>query len=171
MLRLFAAGLIVLGCSFFGFGASFAVKRQMRTLRDLQTALFTMKNELLYSMAELPDLLNSISQKVKGAVGSWLSDSGKTLLSEPTADVTDVLMERLEQNEGMRYTDTTRSILYTLCLSLGKLDAEGQIRAIDKALEELSAQRKYMEENRDLRVKSYRILGICAGLALAVILL
>lgn len=171
MLRLFAAGLIVLGSSIFGFGASSAVKRQMKTLRDLQTALFSMKNEMLYSMAELPDLLLLLSQKVRGAVGSWLLSSGRKLQNEPTASVTDVMMECLECNDAMTYSNATRSILYTLCLSLGKLDADGQIRAIDKALEELTAQRKYMEENRDLRVKSYRILGICAGLALAVVLL
>ena len=171
MLRLIAAALIVLGASGFGFGASAAVGRRIRTLRDFKLALFYLKNEMLFLSPQLPELLLNMRQKVKGPVGKWLSNAGEMLKNEPTANAADILMECLEQTEGLSYSAAARSTLYALCTELGKTDADLQCRAIDLASAALEKELSYLEENRDARTKSYRMLGICAGLALAVILL
>ena len=56
-------------------------------------------------------------------------------------------------------------------LSLGKFDAAGQVSAIELAAGRLRQELQALESRRRERCRSYETIGVCAGLALAVILL
>ena len=64
-----------------------------------------------------------------------------------------------------------RQTLLTLGASLGEFDLDGQSRALELALARLSSQLRRLEEGSSARRRSYATIGVCAGLAVAVILL
>ena len=63
-----------------------------------------------------------------------------------------------------------RRLLVQLGQTLGRFDLSGQlqgIRAVQKRCEETL---EMIRKNRDERLRSYQTLGVCAGAALAIIL-
>ena len=55
--------------------------------------------------------------------------------------------------------------------SLGKYDTEGSVQAIDLALSRLREEAKALQSGAAARCRTYLTLGICTGLAMAVILI
>lgn len=170
-MRLFAALLILIGTSTVGFGACFSAAREIRQLRQLQAALTVMKNEMTYKAAELPQMLCTMKQTVGGSVGAWLALCGEKMLAEPMAEPAGIIMEALENTPELCFARSARNTVFTLAGQLGSYDTEGQLRAIALAEKELTEQTKLLEESRTERSRSYKTLGICSGLAIAVILL
>ena len=64
-----------------------------------------------------------------------------------------------------------RSILAQLGHSLGRFDLEGQIQGIRTVRRRTEESLESIRKNRDERLRSYQTLGICAGAALAIILI
>ena len=54
---------------------------------------------------------------------------------------------------------------------MGRFDAAGQARSVALAADRLRLMLAELEAGKRARCRSYRTIGICAGLALAVILL
>jgi stage III sporulation protein AB len=63
-----------------------------------------------------------------------------------------------------------KSILSQLGYSLGRYDLEGQLQGIRIVRRRTEESLSHIRKNRDERLRSYQTLGICAGAALAVIL-
>ena len=64
-----------------------------------------------------------------------------------------------------------RRLLAQLGYTLGRFDLDGQlqgIRSVSQRCEELLAS---IRNNRDERIRSYQTIGVCAGAALAIILI
>ena len=55
--------------------------------------------------------------------------------------------------------------------SLGKYDLEGSVQALDLALSRLREEAKTLQNGAAARCRTYLTLGICTGLAVAVILI
>ena len=61
--------------------------------------------------------------------------------------------------------------LYGLSLNLGRFDLESQLAAIERTKESVTAALLALQGQKRARCRSYETIGICAGLALAVMLL
>jgi len=64
---------------------------------------------------------------------------------------------------------SAKRILLYLGRILGRYDLEGQLQGLDQVIEECTRAFRNMENDREIRIKSYRTLGMCAGAALAVL--
>ena len=64
-----------------------------------------------------------------------------------------------------------RRLIYQLGKSLGRFDLPGQLKGIAAAKESCKRELRELERNREQRLRSYRTLGLCAGAALAVLLI
>ena len=82
-----------------------------------------------------------------------------------------VLGRAMEQTTSLHWSARTRETVRNLAFSLGKFDLGGQVRAIELAQERLRAELAEVQAGSRARCRSYETIGICAGLALAVILL
>ena len=65
----------------------------------------------------------------------------------------------------------TASILEELFEQMGRHDVLAQIRAIELAETRLQAEIEHIHTDKLERCKAYRTIGICTGLAVAVILI
>lgn len=52
---------------------------------------------------------------------------------------------------------------------LGKYDLPGQLRAVDLAMDRLRSLLEQCQAEQRSRIRSYCTLGVCAGLAIAII--
>ena len=55
--------------------------------------------------------------------------------------------------------------------SLGRFDMEGQLRGIENARQLCRKEMEALSDHRDQRLKNYQTLAICAGVALAILLI
>ena len=82
-----------------------------------------------------------------------------------------VLGRAMEQTMGLQWSARTRETVRNLAFSLGKFDLGGQVRAIELAQDRLRAELAEVQAGSRARCRSYETIGICAGLALAVVLI
>ena len=65
---------------------------------------------------------------------------------------------------------SVRRLLTGLGNSLGRLDLTGQVQGLQAVKAGCARELERLERNRDTRLRSYQTLGLCAGAALAILL-
>ena len=65
----------------------------------------------------------------------------------------------------------TQDLIVLLGKSLGKFDIDGQLKGFVSVREECKRNLAEMTHNRASRLRSYQTLGLCAGAALAILLI
>ena len=66
---------------------------------------------------------------------------------------------------------TMKGLLLELGRSLGNFDLNGQLRGIEAVRRQALEALQNSVKDRDQRIRSYQTLGLCAGAALAILLL
>lgn len=164
----FGAILIVFACGFSGFSISAAYRREERELRQLAASLDYMACELQYRRTPLPELCYLISSERSGCVAKIFENLGKELTSKNSPDV----------QSSLAYAAATagplpRRMQEAICIlgaSLGCFDLEGQLSELEAVRNYCRVQLDEMSHGRDARLRSYQTLGLCAGAALAILL-
>ena len=64
----------------------------------------------------------------------------------------------------------TKNALDVMAQSLGRFDLEGQLKGLNLARNVCRRDLEELSVNRDVRLRSYQTLGLCAGAALAILL-
>ena len=81
-----------------------------------------------------------------------------------------VIKDALAGTPGLCLGPDARRALLELGMALGKFDMEGQCRAIGLAEARLQRELELLGQSRRARCRSYETIGVCAGLAIAVLL-
>ena len=165
--KIIGALLIVFSCSAFGFIMVYNHRSEVFALEQLVTALDYMQSELNYNLTPLPELCRKTASVTKGVVQKLF----QTLFSE--------LENRISPNteQCMRVAlhcvknvpEITKACFERLSLTLGKFELEGQERSLRALRIECREKLANCKNNQDARMRSYQTLGICAGVALAII--
>ena len=166
MLRIVGAAFIVASCTGFGIMLAWNCKAEEQTLRQLLDALNFMDCQLQYTMISLPEL--ALSAASDGPVGKILTDFSAALETNRYQAPSECMDELLQSHI---VPPVTRSLLSTLGRSLGCFDLEGQVKALRAVQSECELQLVKLMENKDVRIRNYQTLGICAGAALAILLI
>ena len=144
MIRMIGAALVVLSSGAVGFGFARAVKLQCAQLEGLLWALDTMQSEMSARLTPLAQLFSGLSACRQKDVAAFFAEAGRALSAQP---------------------------LYGLSLNLGRFDLESQLAAIERTKASVTAALLALQGQKRARCRSYETIGICAGLALAVMLL
>ena len=162
------AALIVIGCGLAGFSMSAAYRREEKELRQLAASLEFMSCELQYRRSPLPELCYLIAAERGGCVGRLFLNLAKVLESRQSPDVQSCLASAAATSGPL-----PRRIQEAVCLlgsTLGCFDLEGQLCGIESVRSYCRSQIEEMSQGRDARLRSYETLGLCAGAALAILL-
>ena len=166
--RVLGAILIVLGCGGFGMMICFTYKREEEMLRQLIHALDFIQCELKFRLTPLPELCAGASSVCKGTISRYFHLLSQELASQNSPDVrTCTKSAKASMGNLPARLDKAFELLD---LSLGQLDAQGQILALDTLRDHCRTELASMSENRESRLRSYQTLGICAGAALVILL-
>ena len=162
--------ILILGsCSGWGFSIAAGKRREELLLRQLMGILQFMEAELQYRLTALPDLCRMAAGESRGLLQKVFVNLYRELNWQKMPDAGSCMYAAIQKTGEI--PARVRRPLVQLGHSLGRFDLPGQldgIRCVRKRCEEsLENIQKHGEE----RLRSYRTLGVCAGAALAIMLL
>lgn len=161
--------LTILGCSTFGFLVAGSYKRDEKYLRELQEALLFMTSELQYRLTPLPELITRTMEYTSGALWQVFSLLDQELVVQIAPNAEACMYLALESAPSV--PPITGNMLRLLGRSLGKFDLNGQLSGLTLVKEACEENLQVLSANRVQRLRSCRTLGICTGIALAILLI
>ena len=169
MMRWIGALFVLLGCGSFGFSMVATHKKEEKTLRQIISAIGYMECEMQYRLTPLPQLLGQAAKQISGVVQELLGAMALKLKNQISPDVSCCMEELLHKRRDV--PPLTREALFLLGQSLGRFDLQGQLKELESVRSLCERHLKTLENNRDVRLRSYQTLGLCAGAVLAILLL
>lgn len=159
--------LIIAGCGGFGFSLASCHRREEKCLESIMRILDFMASELHFRGTPLPELCRNASMLCKNCVGQVFFRLSDELERCEDSEVKN-RMETLLQDAGIPTRAT--EMLRVLGDSLGKFDLEGQLNGLEESRNRCRIQLEELTSNRDNRLRNYQTLSLCAGAALAILL-
>ena len=166
--KMIGAAFIILSCGGFGFALAAAHRKEVRVLRKLITAIGYMKCELQYHCTALPALCRKTGMCTDGPVGEYFLALYRELESQICPDVKSCSFHALSKVRDL--PDSVRNAILELSDTLGLFDLDGQLRGLDYAGEQVEQALEKLSSNQEQRLRNYQTLGLCAGAALAILL-
>ena len=168
-LRIIGIVLIVVSCGGFGFITAAAYRSEIKMLREFVSVLDYMECELQFRRTTLPELCRQASCETKGVIRRLFQSLTKELEAQISPDVEHCVYATLS---GMRdIPKRIRQVFILFGASLGKFDVEGQVKGLQSVRMDCRRILEGLQLNQVERIRSYRTLGICAGVAVAILLL
>ena len=134
-----------------------------RCLQQLQNGLELMQCQMEYQMTELPELCAILASACTGPVGKFFGTLGQELRRGDVSEAPTCVALTLARDREL--PEACRSLLS----QLGK--SSGQLRGLAAAQEACRKELERVEAEKAGRLRCYRALGLCAGAALAILLL
>lgn len=160
---------VVGSCAGVGFSAALAYEKQEKILYQLLHILNYMACELQYRLLPLPELCRQASGECGGTVRRVLLALAEKLDCQMEPDVQSC-MQSVLQTVPMP-SRMIRRMFLMLGRSLGRFDLTGQLRGLEEVRAACERELKPLVQQKQNAIRSYRTLGICAGAALAILLL
>ena len=168
-IKIIGAILLIVGFGGVGFLMANAYKHEIRVLRQFVRTLEFMKNELHFHLTPLPELSRQISATENGCLGHFFFVLAEELDSQVRPDVQSCVKAALSKSREIP-TSTSRMIAI-LGKTLGRFDLRGQLADIEALLGECSQKLNVLVADQDKRIQKYQTLGLCAGVAMAIVLI
>lgn len=158
---------IVLSAGSVGYGMAVAMKKKCIVLRQLLDSLQVLKNEIALCGTPLPQAFALMAVSAEGELERIFSDVAKDMDQHrwvtPYASF-QAAMETVSEEE-------ISPILLSLARKLGKYDIDAQLQGIEMARCQTEELLQQLERERHVKSRTYETLGICAGLAVAILLI
>lgn len=161
--------LIVSGCGGYGFYLASSYMKEVNTLQRLIALIDFMICDLRYRMSPLPTLCRQAALETSGVLRYVFNNLSNELESQIRADVNTCMNAAISKSPPL--PAVTLRCLKILGKSLGKFDLDGQINALENALYFCKSKCNELNNKKDIRIRSYRTLSLCAGAALAILLI
>lgn len=171
MLKTVGILLVVLGASGTGFTMALHIRRSAAVLRQLLGALEQMRGEIACQQTPLPELMRLVSAECRGGVGAFFGRVADALYLRQEGSVYAIVKKALAAAPPSLFSSRVRLILLQLAGSLGKYDLDSQLASLELAAQRLQALLDELQSDQRSRVRSYCTLGVCAGLAIAILAL
>lgn len=161
------AVLIISACGGFGFLLAFSHRKEERFLRSLIGALDFMASELHFRETPLPDLCQRTAGECVGEIGFVFSRLAEELSRSTFPDVNSCMETAIS---GLDLPMTSMLNFRLLGVSLGQFDLDGQMKSLEAVREKCREDLRRFTDNREQRLRNYQTLSLCAGAALAILL-
>ena len=167
MLKLIGGLMIVFASGWTGLAPAARLRRQLALLEQLDGALSLMRAELTSSLTPLPDLFKKLALSLDGAAAQLFDRLSRDMLSQPLSTPLHLMRKNLPP---LRLEPRENAILLELANALGCYDLQSQQRMLDSAQARLRQAEERCRRQLDAQARSWAALGICTGLALAIVL-
>lgn len=161
--------LIIAGCSGCGFSIAAGKRREEQLLHQLLGILQFMERELQYRLTPLPELCRLAAGEVNGILNTVFQNLFRELTWQKQPDAGSCMYAAVQRSGEL--PPKVRRLLVQLGHTLGRFDLPGQLQGIQAVQKRCEDALGSIRKNRDERLRSYQTLGICAGAALAIILI
>ena len=168
-IKIMGALLIILGSGGIGLALSASDRHQAQAMRELHQCLQWMTWELSYRRPSLAGLSRGAAQCCSGAVGQVLDRFASELDQQIFPDPGICMNAALSAIKNIPKRAAVH--LSQLGSTLGKFDLENQVRSLEAAEVLCKRELEQMRSGMEVRLRNYRTLSLCAGIALVIILL
>lgn len=167
-IRLVGVIFVVVSCGGVGFKLAANYKKEEQYLSNLAAILDFMISELQYRLTPLTQLCRQASQLFQNPIGNFFEKLSDELDMQQYSEPAECIDIVLENNSSI--PPITKSQLMALRNSLGRFDIDGQMNGMEAVRQECERNLLLLRDNRENRLRSYQTLGLCAGAALAILL-
>lgn len=162
-------GIVFIVCSmaYMGIHLSNGFRVRRKLLQQFMKCLPIIRNEIAFCGTPIPKIFRLLADHMDGELQdifrqvSVCMDAAKTMT--PAEAMEQTVMTR-------KYTCLVPRML-ELADKLGNYDVEAQIVGIDQVKSQTEVQMAELDQEQAQKGKVYESLGICAGLALAILLI
>lgn len=168
-MKLIGAIMIIVTCGGFGFYLSAVHRREECTLRELVAVLDYMECELQYRLTPLPTLCRQAAAESQGVLRQTFLALALELEDQISPDVERCMNGALSKVKDI--PKLTYDAMSMLGKTLGRFDMEGQLKGLEGVRQECRRHLGELSQNREVRLRGYQTLGLCAGAALAILLI
>lgn len=167
MFKIVGAICVIVGCGAVGFRIAAAYRLEEKALRQLLHTLEYMENELAYRLTSLPQLCRQAAEGRSGPVRQFFLSLSNELEMQLSPDVSRCMTVCLNKQKDI--PPITQKMIQTLGDTLGRFELEGQLNGIHSVKLETGQQLDMLCKNKETRIRNYQTLGLCAGVALAIL--
>ena len=160
--------LIIASCSGCGFAVAAGKRLEEKLLFQLLEILQTMESDLRYRLTPLPELCRQAAGETKGILHVVFLNLYRELKWQKLPDAGSCMYAAIARSGEL--PARVRRLLVQLGATLGRFYLEGQLQGIHCVRKHCEETLEAIRKNRSERLRSYQTLGICAGTALAIIL-
>lgn len=170
IIKLIGAVVLISATSLIGFSLASDCSKRPRALRELQSLLQMLENEISYLSNLLSEAFSRIYEGTNCETAIFFRGAAENLSTNGvTADV--AWEKSIEENYAkLSLNKEDKAILLTFGKMLGNSDLEGQLNNIKLISSQLKLQELKAEKMRQKNEKMYRSLGVLSGLAITIIL-
>ena len=161
--------LIIVSCGVCGFSVAAGKRREERLLSQLMDVLQFMEADLQYRLTPLPELCRMAAGETTGLLQTVLVNLYRELSWQKLPDAGSCMYAAIQRTGEIPVK--VRRLLVQLGHTLGRFDLAGQLEGIQLVRQRCRESLENSRKNVDQRLRIYQTLGICAGTALAVILI
>ena len=163
------ATLIVASCSGWGFAIAAGKRREESLLYQMLGILQFIDAELQYRLTSLPELCRMAAGQSRGMLRNVFLHLYQELSWQKQPDAGSCMYAAISRSGEL--PPRIRRLLVMLGNTLGRYDLAGQLEGIQSVRKRCEDALEQIRKNRNERLRSYQTLGICAGAALAIILI
>lgn len=168
MYKIIGSVLVVLTCGGFGFSVAASHRKTVRLLNSLIAGISYMRCELEYRSTPLPELCGKTAAMLPDKVGLFFKKLSDELNSQICPDVKSCALNALSKIRDM--PSAIEACIMELSATLGYFDLNGQLEGLAQAESKAQHELEKFTIDLDKRLRSYQTLGLCAGAALAILL-
>lgn len=159
--------LVFAGCGYFGFRTAALYLNEEKMLRKLIAILDYMSCELQYKLTPLPDLCRQASYETTGILRKLFLCFSDELDGQINPNVKSCMDAAISRSGTI--PELTKKCLLQLGGSMGRFDLTGQIEALEAVRVSCRNHLVKLEAGKEMRLRSYQTLGLCAGAALVIL--
>ena len=169
MLHWIGALMITFACTAVGFSMAAAHRREEDALRSLLQILEYLYSDLQFRLTPLPELCRRAADSRNHSVGQVFKTLSDELEHQICPDASSCMHAALLRCRSI--PSSLQKAFELLGASLGQFNLEGQLRGLESVMVHCRQELDRLSCNRDTRLRSYQTLGLCAGAALAILLI
>lgn len=167
--KLIGAFLIIVGCGSIGFRMARERIMLEKNIRYLLSALDHMLLELQYHFLPISKLLRLAAEKSGGMIKKLLLLIAEEVDSQIAPDAECCIRAALAKVGKLPHQ--IRLAFEKLGAVLGNYDIEGQVKSLEAVRKQYSTILEDLMNNKDSKIRGYQTLGLCAGAAVAILLI
>ena len=159
---------VMLSCGGCGFYIASQHMRRINQLEKFINVMHYMECELEYHHSSLPSLCKQCADRSSGNISkvfSVLSDEMEKQLIPNVYRCMQVVLDQVGVSDAI-----IRDYLLELGKNLGGFDLAGQVLSLQKMQERCEQNLIALKEHKSNCIRSYQTLGLCAGAAIAILL-
>ena len=169
ILKIMGVILVVVGCGSVGFRIANNHRKEEKALRQLIVILDFMECELQYHLTPLPQLCKQAAKECQDAVGQVFLKLAQEMEAQTSPNMEYCMAVVLDSTKSI--PAITKDTMTLLGKSIGRFDLDGQLKGLESVRQNCRRHLEALSKNREIRIRSYQTLGICAGAALVIVLI